>query len=144
MQVLTKPNRTICIGNVVFRRGPTLVCCQRFEGFANDQWDLERGVCTEDVRARRGEELMWSDKADYTAASGELVLTGRPLLRRGQSLIEGERVIAHVREEQAKIDKPRGRVVSETEGASPRQAPPPKASEGPLPQACPLPASSKR
>jgi lipopolysaccharide export system protein LptA len=166
MQVLTKPNRTLCEGNVVFRRGTAFVCCKHFEGFANDKWDLERGVCTDDVRAQRGEELMWSEKADYTAQSGELVLTGRPVLRRGLNIIEGERVVALVNEDQARVDKPKGHLVPEEQapatGAKPAEAPsakpadgpkppapklpppPPPYMSGPLPATCPLPVAPRR
>lgn len=168
MQVQSKTHRSLCEGNVVFRRGTVFVCCKHFEGFSNDKWELERGVCTDDVRAQRGEELMWSEKADYTAETGELVLTGRPVLRRGPSVIEGERVVARVNEEQARVDKPRGHLVPEEQppaaGAKPGEAPgaaakpadgarppaakapppPPPYMSGPLPATCPLPAAPRR
>ena len=143
MQILTKPNRTLCLGNVVFRRGTILGCCKAFEGLADEQWNLQKAICNDDVRARRADETMWADHADYVPASGDLVFTGRPVLHRGQSIIEGDRVIANVDAEQAKVEKPRGRLVTEEQrpALTPvnTDAPP----TTPLPATCPLPQAPR-
>jgi lipopolysaccharide export system protein LptA len=136
MQVFSKPNRTVCKANVVVRRGDLLVCCVTFEGFADDAWGWQRFVCSENVRARRADETIWSDKAEFVLETNELVLTGRPRLARGKSVLEGERVVVDVKTDHARIEKPRGRFASAN---APTPTPVPPAIVGPLPAVCPLP-----
>src|SRR4051812_21134041 len=38
MLIYTKPNRNVCRGHVVLRRGDLLACCESFEGMADDKW----------------------------------------------------------------------------------------------------------
>lgn len=120
MQVHTKPNRAVCTGNVIVRRSDMLVCCKEFEGIANDKWEWQRLICHTDVRAQRGEELMWSDKAEFLPETQDLVLTGRPVVARGESVLEGEQVLVNVKEDRARVIKPRGRIgTQELSGKAP-------------------------
>ena len=132
MQVFSKPNRTLCKANVVVRRGDLVVCCVTFD----DSWGWERFVCTEDVRAQRTNETMWSDRAEFVLQTNELLLTGRPRLKRGKSVLDGERVVVDVKTDHARIEKPRGRFESAT---TPAVEATPLVLEGPLPAVCPLP-----
>lgn len=118
MQVFTKPNRTACMGNVVLRRADLMVCCQRLDSLADEKWQVTKLICTDDVRAQRGDESVWAKRADYAADTSDLVLTGKPLLRRGESLIEGERVTIDMDEEQARIERPRGHLTQQPKGAT--------------------------
>jgi lipopolysaccharide transport protein LptA len=139
MQVLTKPNRTVCTGNVVVRRVDLTVCCDKFEGTADDKWQWQKLVCVDDVRARRGEETMWSDRAEFSPTSNDLVLTGRPIVKRGQSVIEGQRITVNVKDDRARVTNPRGRLeTSELEAAKGNQPPPPTDMTKPVPTTCPV------
>lgn len=137
LTIHTKPNRNTCRANVVIRRGDMLVCCEVFEGFADDSWAWQRFTCTKDVRAQRGIETVWADKAEFFTADNDLVLTGHPVLHRGDSVLEGERVILDVKEDHARIFRPRGRMDME---ASQLPKTPPAVPDGPLPAVCPIPA----
>jgi lipopolysaccharide export system protein LptA len=140
LSIFTKPNRNVCHGNVVIRRGDMLICCQEFEGKADDNWAWESFTCSQDVRAQRGVETVWADKADFLQSENDLILTGRPVLHRGESVLEGERVVIDVREDHARITKPRGRMAGGVEiNNSPVPQSPPLPT-GPLPAKCPLPA----
>ncbi len=136
----SNPNRTVCIGNVVFRRGNILGCCERFEAELDEEWGARQAVCQGDVRALRDQELMWAERADYVTATAELVLVGKPLVRRGESVIEGTRVVAQVDEEQVQIEKPRGRFVM---GEQPIELNFAKYLTGALPSRCPLPRAPR-
>ena len=136
MQVFSKPNRTLCHDNVVVRRGDLLVCCAVFEGLADEDWGWEKFVCSENVRAQRTDETMWSDRAEFVLATHELLLTGRPLLKRGKSVLSGQRVIVDVKQDHARIEKPRGHFEASRPTATRTVAP---ALTGPLPALCPLP-----
>ncbi|OGQ78834.1 MAG: hypothetical protein A2289_11530 [Deltaproteobacteria bacterium RIFOXYA12_FULL_58_15] len=135
MQVLTKPsNRSLCRHNVVIRRGDLLLCCQNFEGIANADWEWQTFTCTENVRATRGTETMWADKATFVLETSELFLTGTPLLRRGKSLLSGTRIVVEVTNDRARLDNPRGVINTNKE-----VLPPPAPTTGTLPDTCPLP-----
>ena len=139
-QMFTKPNRAICRNNVVVRRGELLVCCHLFEGFANDEGTWERFVCSDDVRARRGSEIMWANKAVFILETSDLILTGRPAVQRGQSIFRGERIVIHTKSDRARIERPRGTM-------QPADTPIPAADtlplKGALPARCPIQPAPK-
>ncbi|MEE8408054.1 MAG: LptA/OstA family protein [Myxococcota bacterium] len=145
MQIKTKPNRTVCRDDVVVRRGNLLVCCNVFEGYATNDWGWERFVCIDEVRAQRGDETMWADKAAFDVETSALVLTGRPRLHRGKSILEGKRIVIDVENDRARIEQPRGRLESiksnVLHGVSHSQELP---LEGKLPDTCPLPPAPAR
>lgn len=135
MNLESKPNRVSCTGNVVARRDNLLVCCERFEGDADNQWQWQTFRCIKDVRAVRGTELMWSDEARFNLENGELVLTGHPRMRRGPNLLDGTEISIETETDRARVIRPRGRLVPDAEELPPSVAVP----EGELPQKCPLP-----
>jgi lipopolysaccharide transport protein LptA len=137
MQVLTQPNRVVLRGNVVVRRGPLMLCCETFEGLADEKWGWQRFVCTEEVVAQRGDETMWASRAEFMLETSDLILTGQPLLERGKSYLEGTRIVVDTERDRARVEKPRGRIHSAREPISVREPPTPGKE---LPATCPLPA----
>lgn len=143
MRVTSKPNRVTCEGNVIVRRADLLVCCELFEGVADEKWSWLSFVCKRDVRGARVDELMWSQQADFDLTTGVLVLTGKPRLQRGASLVDGERVVIETETERARIDKPQGRITpSELEAPQGPASLVPLGAE--LPAICPVPKTPKR
>jgi lipopolysaccharide transport protein LptA len=142
MLVKTNPNRTMCYENVVVRRGDLLVCCRTLTAEADKQWQWQQFHCLDDVRAERGLEIMWADKGDYTLAANELVLTGRPQIRRGQSVMDGEKILVDTHTEQARVINPKGTAVTAPKQDQQKEASAPPS--GPLPAVCPLMARPKR
>jgi lipopolysaccharide export system protein LptA len=138
MQVLTKPNRAILLGNVVMRRTDLLLCCKRFESVADEKWQWQKLTCHDDVRAQRNDEMIWSDRADFMPESSEVIFSGHPRVRQGESVLEGERILVNIDDDRARVIKPRGRLVSEPR---PKPTPPPTRPSGelPVPEKCPLP-----
>lgn len=135
MNLESKPNRVSCTGNVVARRDTLLVCCDRFEGAADNQWQWRSFKCVNDVRAVRGSELMWSDQALFNLDTGELMLTGRPRLRRGPNLIDGTEISIETETDRARVIRPRGRLAPDASETPFAFAIP----KGQLPAKCPLP-----
>lgn len=141
MQLLSNPNRAICRERVVVRRGELLLCCEHFEGYMNDKGGWERLVCSNKVRAQRHGELMWADRATFVLAINDLILTGRPRLQRGRSVLAGERIVIDTEREQAQIEQPRGRLEPASEEVpDPAELP----LTGALPRECPVPAAPPR
>jgi lipopolysaccharide export system protein LptA len=137
MRIESEPTyRVICLDDVVVLRGDLLVCCERFEGFADAQQAWERFTCTNGVRAQRGDENMWSDKADFIVETSELTLSGKPRLHRGKSILEGTRIVVDVRNDRARVENPRGRLESiKSDVLHSKELP----IDGKLPDRCPLP-----
>ncbi len=133
MQVFTTPNRSNCRGNVLVRRGDLLVCCQVFEGFADERWQWHRFVCSEEVRAQRPGEVVWAERAEFVMATADLILTGKPRVHRGANVLEGSRVVIDVKNDDAHIDNPRVRIATTRDGPAPEPA-----TSGPLPPVCPI------
>lgn len=133
MQIFTDPHRVLCRTNVVVRRANLFICCDQLEGYSNAKGDWERLVCRNRVRAQRGDEIMWSKQATFVTALHDLVLTGQPILRRGQSILSGERIVVDTKHDRAHVEKPTGRVQQ-----APAAALPPLPLEGPLPDQCPM------
>lgn len=135
MNLESKPNKGFCTGNIVARRDTLLVCCDRFEASANDKWDWQQFVCVDRVRALRGDELMWSERAHFNLDTGALTLTGNPRLRRGPNLLRGDRIVIDTRTDRAQVIRPRG--ILDPDAEIPEAAALPS---GELPAKCPLPA----
>lgn len=138
MQIFSKPNRVECKGNVVVRRRDILLCCETFEGFGDEKWQWERFTCTGDVRGQRPDELMESDYAVFVLGTNNLVLTGRPRLQRGKSLLTGEKIIVDVKTNEAQIEKPRGRI-EQADTKIDAGVLPVQVDESQLPPTCPVP-----
>lgn len=139
MRLESSPNRAFCKGNVVARRDNLLVCCASFEGTADAEWQWSSFLCKDGVRAKRGEEFMWSSEAHFDLATGKLILRGKPLLQRGPNLLRGTRIVIETEADRAHIDNPRGRLEP---GYPPKTAAPldPKKE---LPSRCPLPEAPR-
>ena len=136
-QAYEKPSRFVCRNRVVVRRGDLIVCCQRFEGFRSNAGEWLRYVCEGDVRAQRGLERMWADRATFVTATSDLILEGKPSLQRGHNIMHGERIVIDTKYDQARVEKPRGRLdqiraVEQVDSAL---------FTGKLPGSCPLPAA---
>lgn len=117
MSILSQPNRNVCRQNVVIRRGDLWVCCQYFEGVANEAWQWQHFACHQGVRAQRGADTIWADDAVFFAGSSDLVLSGHPVLQRGSSLLTGERVTIDVHADHAHIERPQGQLRQEPSSA---------------------------
>jgi lipopolysaccharide export system protein LptA len=138
MQVFSKPNRVHCTGNVVVRRRDVLLCCEIFDGVADESWQWQKFTCTNDVRAQRPDELMESDEAVFVLGTSDLVLTGRPRLQRAQSLLAGERIVVDVKTNEAQIEKPRGRI-EQADSSIDKKPLAAQVDEKQLPAVCPVP-----
>jgi hypothetical protein len=142
LTVSSQPNKHVCKRNVLLRRGDILVCCQYFEGEADADWAWQRFVCRGDVRAWHAAETVWADRAEFVMASGDVTLSGTPLLARQGSLLAGDRIIFAVKGGQARVVQPRGQVVQGAAMTSTDltrlEAP------APLPARCPIPPRPPR
>lgn len=110
MRMTATPRSVTCEQNVVVRRGDWLLCCEIFEGTQDKTGAWRRLTCSQNVRAQRNAERMWSGRAVYVFETSDLILTGDPLLQRPTSLLSGERIILDTSRDQAHIERPRGKL----------------------------------
>jgi lipopolysaccharide export system protein LptA len=130
MRMTMKPRQVVCEQNVVVRRGDWVLCCERFEGSQDKRGAWQRLTCGDNVRAQRGDELMWGQSAVYLFETTDLIVSGDALLRRPTSLLRGDRIVVDTSRDQAHIERPRGRL----EGAEVIIPPLPDG----LPERCPV------
>ena len=139
MQILSNPNRSICHTNVLVRRGDLLLCCDRFEGYADSQWGWTKFTCAGNIRAQRLNELIWSKQAHFNLKTSSLVLRGLPLIKRNTSYLTGTRITLNVDSNHAQISKPRGVITPSSLPSIAPQAHKNDTRVADLPEICPLP-----
>lgn len=135
MQVSSEPNQSICDKNVVVRRGDLLVCCSKFTGHANKDWEWTGFSCQGDIRAQRAGEISWAAEANFDLKSSQLSMTGKPLLKRGKSYLAGTEILLNVTTDRAMVREAHGRFF-QNDNASPRYT---LNLNKKLPSVCPLP-----
>ena len=134
MEVTQEPARSHCQGNAIARQDNILICCQSFVTKADSDWQWQTLHCVGDVRASRGEELVWAKEAVFNISDGTLKLEGQPLLQRGKSLMQGKEIIIEKDFNKARVIKPKGIMHHTPENIRAK-----KLMTGELPATCPLP-----
>lgn len=120
-------------GNVIIRSDNLLLCCERFDGQADSQWQWQTLHCVGDVRGFIDGRWLWGDEGTYLTGPGLLEVRGRPLLKQGESWFTGAALTVEVPTQRVSLTRPRG-VLDRT----PVGVPPALSAE--LPARCPLPA----
>ena len=133
LKVDSGPGQSSCKGNVVVVRGPVLMCCDNFKAQADEDWKWETFTCSGNVRAQRFNEFVWSDRATFLFEQSLITLTGKPILRRGRSLMTGKLVKIDLQNDQAHVSSPRGRIMEEAQLDKSLVEPPRLSSKCPLP-----------
>lgn len=137
LEVLSKPeHRQICRGHVVVRRDELILCCNALTGASDIDWAVQRISCVGDVRLQRGAQIAWADYGQYDLATGEVVLTGHPVLERAGSRMAAEQLTVRLDEQFARVLRPRGQMTQALPAAAPPAAP--TWLQGPLPALCPI------
>lgn len=119
LKVDSEPGQSSCTGNVVVVRGPVLMCCDHFEAKADKDWQWESFTCSGNVRAQRFTESVWADRATFLFDKSLITLHGNPILRRGRSLMTGTRVQIDLKNDQAQVVSPRGKIAKDVDAPKP-------------------------
>lgn len=130
--------------HVVVRQDDLLLCCTTLTGESDVAWALTRLSCLGDVRVTRGTETMWAAKGVYDVATGEVVLTGSPMLDRAGSRMTGSQITVSLNGQYARVQAPQGQLVQADPAPSAAGTPPDLMPSkqtmftGPLPAVCPI------
>ena len=80
-------------GAVVATRGTLELRCDVLEVRYRDPEHLENAIATGNVRVVDGERKASGAKAELTVSTGELVLTGSPMIEEGANTMRGEQIV---------------------------------------------------
>lgn len=139
MEVSQNPPQSRCVGNAIVRQNDILICCDSFVTKASQSWKWQSLECVGNVRASRQGEWTWANKANFNLKSQVLTLRGKPLLRRGKSLLAGQAITIESGTNKARVIQPSGVMHHSLE---PRPALS-LSNNSELPKICPLPERPK-
>lgn len=111
--------RSICIfeGNVVAKEPRVTLTCEKLYVYFDENNQVDSIVAKERVVVRQDNRTGTCEKAVYTAADGAIVMTGNPVLRRGQDELAGEEIKIFVHSQ--KVISTPGRLVVFPGGENP-------------------------
>lgn len=93
LRVMEKQHKATYWGNVKVNRGKVEISCDRMVIDYQDAIDdITKIVCTGNVHIADGEKKARSQHADFDNVKGVLVLTGKPELHRGSTVIHGSKI----------------------------------------------------
>lgn len=142
LQVARAPAPSVCQGAVVLRKENMLLCCDTLQAQADASGAWQRFVCRGNVRAQHNDAFVWADSAAFDVRDDTLLLTGKPLVSRQQSLLAGTSIRIFLGSERLDVQQPRGTMAQYMAATATTSAlgMPKQVFIGPLPQTCPLPS----
>ncbi len=104
--------RSTCIfdGNVVVDDPRVKLECNKLYLFFDATNNVDSIVATESVKVWQGDKRGLCDKAVYTAKTGAIVMTGKPKLQMGNSMMRGDEIKIFVNSEKV-VCTPKARLV---------------------------------
>ena len=92
-------------GEVVARQGELTLQADRVEVRLEPETRAVLSVKARgSVRLQKGDVLAAGDEADYDAATGVVVLTGKPKVWRDRDVVEGDRITLHLAENRSVVE----------------------------------------
>jgi lipopolysaccharide export system protein LptA len=82
---------------------------------------------------------MWANNGDYDLTTATLVLTGSPLIKRGENILKGRKITVNVDTSGAVVDRPQGQIIQQSSSAQVMaDSTDAKRQNGKLPDRCPI------
>lgn len=111
------PNRVILKGRAEATQGGNRLRADAVTLVSGDGGDLQRAEATGTVYFVTPDQSMRGDRATYTLATGEVVVTGSVVLTQGQNVVTGSRLTYNVNTESARMEgAPRGAAGNRVQG----------------------------
>lgn len=123
VQYLYKEHKAVFVGKplVKLTREDAVLTCRKLVAENDADGQIRRAVCTGEVKLVRGSLEATCETATFDNQANTVVCRGNPVLRDGQSVVEGEELTYDLREDKAVLSRAKGVVV-------------PKPGQEPLPQ----------
>jgi len=104
MEVNQKTGKVSFTGDVKARRGKLLFRCGHLDAVYKDG-KLLTMTASQDIRVKSTDFEAQAHQASFDQSKGILVLTGRPKLLRGQSMIQGKRIRIWIDDEKVVVEE---------------------------------------
>jgi lipopolysaccharide transport protein LptA len=104
MEVNQKTGKVSFTGDVKAQRGKLLFRCGHLEALYKDG-KLLTMTASQDIRVKSTDFEAQARQASFDQTKGILILTGRPKLIRGKSMIQGKRIRIWIDDEKVIVDK---------------------------------------
>jgi len=104
-----KQNRVTFSGNVIAKQGETTLYCNTLVILYDpDTKKLKEMIATGNVKIVQLERRATSQKATFQQDENKAILEGEAVVREGENVIRGERVIFYVAEERSVVESGKG------------------------------------
>jgi lipopolysaccharide transport protein LptA len=122
-----KKRRTVMTGNplVTLTREDATLVCKRITADMDDAGRIAGALCEGDVKLTRGERVVTCARARFESAAGRVTCEGTPVLRDGESVVEGELLVYDLDDDRITLTRAKGKVLQQ-----PGQKLPPLATPG--------------
>lgn len=96
---------------VKLTREDAVLTCKRLVAENDDQGQIEKAVCTGDVRLVRGVRTVTCEKATFEEKLARVVCVGNPELHDGKSVMRGEELVYDLDQDRATLSTAKGTMV---------------------------------
>jgi lipopolysaccharide export system protein LptA len=113
VQYLYKDHKVVFVGKplVKLTREDAVLTCKKLVAENDTGGQLRRAVCTGDVKLVRGGREVTCETATFDDQASTVVCRGNPVLRDGQSVLEGDELTYDLGEDKAVLSRAKGVVV---------------------------------
>ena len=108
-----RERKVLFVGKPLVRltREDAVLTCKRLVAENDDQGQIEKAVCTGDVRLVRGVRTVTCEKATFEEKLARVVCVGNPELHDGKSVMRGEELVYDLDEDRATLSTAKGTMV---------------------------------
>ncbi len=98
-------------GNVIATKGDLKISCNRMKVYYAKEGSVKKIVAIGDVKIYRGEGMAMANKAEYYQKEEKIILTGKPVVKKGKDFVEGERIIIYLKQNRSIVESSEKRQV---------------------------------
>ena len=113
VQYLYKDHKVVFVGKplVKLTREDAVLTCKKLVAENDAEGQIRRAVCTGDVKLVRGSREATCETATFDNQANTVVCRGNPVLRDGQSVVEGEELTYDLEQDKAVLSRAKGVLV---------------------------------
>jgi lipopolysaccharide export system protein LptA len=120
VQYQYKERRVVFVGKPLVRltRGDAVLSCRKLVADNDADGRIQRATCSGDVKLVQQDRTVTCETAIFESAAGKVVCQGKPVVRDGPSVMEGEELTYLLDEERLVMTRPKG-TMHPAQGADP-------------------------
>lgn len=91
LTVYQQESKVIFEGNVVLKRGPTVIHCDKLTAFYNDKtWEVKTAICRGSVKVTHKDILARCEEAIFDNEKQTITMRGDPVVYQGENIFRGD------------------------------------------------------